>query len=200
MLKSGLGIFLTASLSVSLHASEVKQDNNDNYEECGLNEQARELAKLVVQDQDQLRSELHCHNLLTKIAQAKAEEMANSGKVTHYGEGGTPDQRLIDAGYSLYVPTGAVGLNHVEAVQGGYSRASEVLDNFKNSYHHRVHLFGEHDFFLQQNDIGVGYAYNWNSPHVDYWVVYIAAEKEEVQVDPEAYDEDDMNTISKPMK
>lgn len=200
MLKNGLAILLTASFAASLQVSAAGLNQSDNYKQCGANEPARELAQRVVEDQDQLRSELHCHSLLTKIAQAKAEEMANSGKVTHYGEGGTPDQRLISAGYNLYLPVGAAGLNHVEAVLGGYSRPSVVLDKFKNSYHHRVHLFGEHDFFLQQDNIGVGYAYNWNSPHVDYWVIYIARQKDSVRVEHEAYDKDDMRVINKPMK
>ncbi|WP_068991361.1 CAP domain-containing protein [Kangiella sediminilitoris] len=204
MLKNGLIIILLiASFYLStkaLQRSDSPSENKVSYEECGLSEQARALAKLVIEDPDQLRKELSCSSLLTKIAQSKAEEMAATGKVTHYGEGGTPDQRLINGGYKLYLPKGAVGLNHVEAILGGYSSPSAVLDSFKNSFHHRVHLFGEHEFFLKQNDIGVGYAYNWNSPHVDYWVIYIASRKQTVVENLKSLDEEDLRLISKPMK
>jgi hypothetical protein len=144
---------------------------------CGANEKSQRLAQLVIDDADQQRSFLTCNKLLSEIAQKKAEEMAATGKVSHNGPGGWPDERLLSSGYNLYLPKGATSLNHVEAILGGYSSAEDVLDSFKNSFHHRVHLFAEHSFFLQQDDIGVGYAYSWESPHVDYWVVYIASDK-----------------------
>ena len=152
-------------------------DDLNTYKSCGKSENSRALAKQIIEDDNQQRSTLTCNSLLSEIAQKKAEEMAMEGVVSHHGPGGTPDQRLIDAGYQLKIPKDTMNFNHVEAVIGGFSSSEEVLDNFKNSFHHRVHLFAEHEFFLQQDEIGVGYAYNWDSPHVDYWVVYIASEK-----------------------
>lgn len=178
MLKNG-PIILSSLLLAAVHSTSANQKQKVvAYESCGENEKARTLAKLVVEDGDQQRSSLRCNSLLTSIAQEKAEEMALTGKVSHRGTGGgLPDQRLIDAGYLLKLPDGAgYGGNHVEAVQGGESHPEDILSRFKNSYQHRVHLFGEHEFFLQQDEIGVGYAYNWDSPHVDYWVVYIASQ------------------------
>ncbi|WP_052735225.1 CAP domain-containing protein [Kangiella geojedonensis] len=182
MLKNGL--ILLSSFSLVLSAPVVQAAGNSEnetteqyYEGCGLNKKSRALAKLIREDQDQLRKSLSCSSLLSKIAQKKAEEMAEAGKVTHYGVWGSPNERLIKEGYRLDIPEDAVGSNYVEAVQGGEGIPETVLDRFKNSYQHRVHLFGEHDFFLAQDQMGVGYAYNWESPHVDYWVVYIAREK-----------------------
>lgn len=209
MLKNGL-IFLS-SLSLLVAGSALANDNVPTknseliaYEQCGHNKITRQLAKLIVNDDDQQRNELKCNALLSEVAQSKAEEMAANGKVTHYGEGGTPDERLREAGYQLYLPAGAIGLNHVEAIQGGYARPEVVLDNFKNSYGHRIHLFGEHEFFLQQNEIGVGYAREWNSPHVDYWVVYVASrENHPIQkqlLSDRKNSDKDLVIPSKPMK
>lgn len=35
-------------------------------------------------------------------------------------------------------------------------------------------MLGEHDFYLEQDEIGVGFVSKWESPHVEYWAVYIA--------------------------
>lgn len=187
MLKNGL--ILLSSLSFIFLLVPVAQATGNNeketteqfYEDCGFNKKSRALAKLVREDPDQLRNNLSCSSVLSKIAQKKAEEMAEAGKVTHYGTWGSPNERLIKEGYRLDIPEDAMGSNYVEAVQGGEGIPVTVLDRFKNSYQHRVHLFGEHDFFLAQDQMGVGYAYNWESPHVDYWVVYIASEKAPVE-------------------
>ena len=187
MLKSGLTLlssfgitFLLLPIAHSIGNDEIKV-TQQFYEDCGLNKKSRTLAKLIREDQEQLRDRLSCSIVLSKIAQNKAEEMAEAGEVTHYGEWGSPNERLIKEGYQLDIPEDAMGSNYVEAVQGGEAIPVTVLDKFKNSYQHRVHLFGEHDFFLGQDQIGVGYAYNWQSPHVDYWVVYIASEKAPVE-------------------
>lgn len=181
MLRNGLIILLSNILFCGLLQAtgiiNTQESSNAGYKNCGENDKARLLAKLVINSPDQKRKNISCHADLSQIAQQKAEEMAAEGKVSHYGSGGTPDERLIKSGYKLYLPQGAVGLNHVEAILGGYSEADIVLDKFSNSYHHRVHLFAEHPFFLTQDDIGVGYAREWSSPHVDYWVVYVAKEE-----------------------
>ncbi|GAA4348076.1 CAP domain-containing protein [Kangiella taiwanensis] len=180
MLKNGLIALVSLVVTWAAHADKSFEESElTALSACGENKKAQLLAKLVKEDPDQLRSSLSCNQKLTSIAQQKAEEMAEAGEVSHHGVGGYPDQRLIEGGYNLKLPEG-VGLegNHVEAVQGGSSRAEDILSKFKNSYQHRVHLFGEHSFFLEQDEIGVGYAYNWNSPHVDYWVVYIASRAE----------------------
>ena len=182
MLRNGQIILLSSVLFRGmLHATgsvSTQKTSVTDYENCGINAKARLLAKLIINAPDQKRKNIDCHSGLSQIAQQKAEEMAAMGEVSHYGSGGTPDERLINSGYKLSLPQGATGLNHVEAILGGYSEADIVLAKFSNSYHHRVHLFAEHPFFLTQDDIGVGYAREWSSPHVDYWVVYIAKDKD----------------------
>lgn len=150
------------------------QAKDTHYQTCGQNSQSQELARLIMTDNDQKRVKLECNALLSEIAAQKAKEMAREGRVSHYGEGGAPDFRLKKAGYPLSLPTSAVGSNHVESIMGGVIYAEDALHSFRNSYAHRIHLFAEHPFYLEQSEIGVGYAEEWNSPHVNYWVVYIA--------------------------
>ncbi|GAA0197084.1 hypothetical protein GCM10009123_00170 [Kangiella japonica] len=198
MLKSGqaaLAVLINLSMLSSAESAELKSptdsSNIETYEDCGLNQKAQDLAKLIVTDSEQNRSELYCNALLSEVAQNKAEEMAAAGKVSHNGSGGTPNLRLIKAGYPLNLPAEAEGENHVEAILGGYSDPEEVIDMFRNSYYHRIHLFAEDPFFLEQNEIGVGYAAKWFSPHVDYWVVYIAkGNRESINGEPSKSEED----------
>ena len=162
--------FCISCLAICVQVSSA----NDGFEACGSSSQARELARLVITDKDQKRPLLECNALLAEIADKKAQEMAQQGKVSHDGPGGTPNLRLINNGYPLSISTSAIGTNHVESIMGGVSHAEAALDYFRNSYAHRIHLFGEHPFYLEQYEIGVGYAEEWYSPHVNYWVVYIA--------------------------
>ena len=169
MQKISLFCLLTLILQASVKATDVS--------DCALNAKAKELALLIINHKDQKRTGLTCNLLLAKIAAQKAQEMAKTGKVSHDGPGGTPNTRLIEAGYVLDIPPDVVGNNFVESVMGGTPHAEEVLDYFSSSFVHRIHIFGEHPFYLEQSEIGVGYAQEWFSPHVDYWVVYIAKPK-----------------------
>ena len=146
----------------------------EQFKDCGLNSKSRELARLIITDKDQKRPTLNCNRLLATIADVKAKEMAKEGKVSHHGPGGTPNFRLVQSGYPLAFSKSVIANNEVESILGGEVNAQEVLDRFRNSYEHRLHLFGEHPFYLEQYEIGVGYAEEWYSPHINYWVVYIA--------------------------
>jgi len=142
-------------------------------ESCGLNEKARKLAALIISNPDQQRSVLTCNAKLAEIAANKAKEMALLGRVTHVGKQ-SANQRLIDSGYPLADIYPHVMSNQVEAIAGGLSTAEEVLADFLASDSHHMHLLGKHEFYMMQNEIGVGFHYDWKTPHVEYWVVYIA--------------------------
>jgi len=141
--------------------------------DCGNNKQAQLLVKLISTDKEQKRTNIRCNILLTAAAEAKAEKMAEFGLVTHNLEG-SPNSRLEEIGYKLPKHYG-VGFNsnQVEAIAGGYSDARDVWDAFKRSEGHRTHLLGEHEFYLEQDEIGVALVKKWESPHVEYWVVYL---------------------------
>jgi len=145
----------------------------DELESCGNNEQARLLVKLITEDKDQNRTNIRCNSILTEAAVAKAERMAEFGLVLH-NLGGSPNSRLREIGYKLPEHYGnEFDSNQVEAIAGGYSSAEGVWDAFKRSKSHRVHLLGEHEFYVEQDEIGVAFIKKWKSPHVEYWVVYL---------------------------
>lgn len=140
---------------------------------CGNNEQARLLAQLIKSDPEQKRTEIRCNKILTEAAEAKAKKMAEHGLVMH-NLGGSPNARLQQAGYKLPDRYGYLfDSNQVEAIAGGYADAHEVWEGFKDSFGHRRHLLGEHEFYIKQDEIGVGFVKKWKSPHVEYWVVYL---------------------------
>lgn len=141
---------------------------------CGNSAQAQKLAKLIAEDWQQNRKHLRCNKTLAKIAQAKAQRMSEYGLVAH-NLGGSPNLELEKANYLLPKYYGRNhASNNVEAIAGGYRNAEEVFDGFKRSAGHRSHILGEVDFYLEQDEIGVGFFYEWESPHVEYWAVYIA--------------------------
>lgn len=142
------------------------------YQDCGLNEQAKQLARLIITDPQQQRAAIRCNTLLSKVAADKAREMASNGLVVH-NLGGSPNQRLRDAGYALPVYYSNVMSNQVEAIAGGYSSAEDVWYAFKHSHSHRQHLLGEHPFYQEQDELGVAFLKDKSTPHVEYWVVYL---------------------------
>jgi uncharacterized protein YkwD len=145
----------------------------DELDDCGNNQQARFLSMLIKADKDQKRPNIRCNRILTIAAEAKAKKMADFGLVIH-NLGGSPNSRLREAGYELPKHYGnEFNSNQVEAIAGGYSNVSDVWDAFKRSKTHRTHLLGEHEFYLEQDEIGVAFIKEWESPHVEYWVVYL---------------------------
>lgn len=145
----------------------------DEYNDCGNVKEAQLLVKLISTDIAQKRTNIRCNMLLTKAAEAKANKMAEFGLVTHT-LGGSPNSRLEEIGYKLPKHYGVeFNSNQVEAIAGGYSDAIDVWEAFKRSDGHRTHLLGEHEFYLEQDEIGVALVKNRESPHVEYWVVYL---------------------------
>ena len=143
------------------------------FNDCGNNKQAQLLVKLISTDKEQKRANIRCNILLTRTAEAKAKKMAEFGLVAH-NLGGSPNSQLEKIGYKLPLHYGGeFNSNQVEAIAGGYSDASSVWDAFKRSEGHRTHLLGEHEFYLEQDEIGVALVKKWESPHVEYWVVYL---------------------------
>lgn len=163
-------------------SQELKQAMNElisrssSIDDCGLHPKARELAQLIINDAQQKRRVLTCNPILAKVAAQKAQEMADKGRVSHYAGNVGANQRLVEAGYPLPAHYPTLYHNQVEAVAGGYSTATEVWHGLKDSEAHRAHMLGEHSFYLEQDEIGVAFYRKWHSPHVEYWVVYIATQ------------------------
>ena len=148
-----------------------------DYKKCGLNEKSQKLAKLIIEDKDQNRSQLKCNLLLSKIADKKAKEMAELGRVSHIGKH-PANRRLVEKGYPLSKIYPTFLENNVEAIAGGISKPEIMWQEFKNSSGHRTHLLAEHEFYLLQNEIGVGFYVDNKTAHVQFWVVYVAHREE----------------------
>ncbi|NVK21345.1 MAG: CAP domain-containing protein [Kangiellaceae bacterium] len=173
---------LLFSLVLLINANHiVLASDEQDYTKCGLHPKAIELAKLIINDEEQKRVKLTCNPLLAEIAADKAKEMADLGVVDHFGSKISANARLREAGYPLRLVDDLGLKNQSEAVQGGFEYADDAWFEFKTSYGHRIHLLGEHSFFLEQDEIGVGYYRKWESPHVDYWAVYVAKKEQKSQ-------------------
>lgn len=174
-------IIIFASLFSTLFFSQVLANNK--YEDCGNNEQARLLAEMIINDDYQQRTDIRCNKLLTKVATEKAKLMVKRGLVMHNLDG-SPNQNLRDVNYQLPDYYGGAMSNQVEAIAGGYSDAEDVWDGFKNSFGHRQHLLGEIDFYREQDELGVAFVKKWESPHVEYWAVYLTKGYKKNQTNP----------------
>ena len=145
----------------------------DDFEKCGNNPNARQLAALIINDPGQQRPRLRCNVLLTKVAVSKVRDMAAQSRVTHMDRGGA-NHRLLKAGYELASIYPRWFDNQVEAIAGGIASADIMREQFKASAAHRTHLLAEHPFYLHQDDIGVAFYQNSTSSHEYYWAVYVA--------------------------
>jgi len=141
---------------------------------CGENTPATRLALLIASDPGQRRPELRCSPKLSRIASERARELAEEGRISHFTNGLAPNLRLRQSGYPLPREYPHGGANQVEAIAGGFAGPEEAWAAFKRSDRHRSHLLGEHEFFQSQDEIGVGFHRLRESPHVEYWVVYVA--------------------------
>ena len=175
-----LTISFITTLSASISSLALA---NDKYKDCGNNEQARLLAEMIINDDYQQRTDIRCNKLLTKVATEKAELMVERGLVMH-NLAGSPNQNLRDVNYQLPDYYGGAMSNQVEAIAGGYSDAEDVWDGFKNSFGHRQHLLGEIDFYREQDELGVAFVRKWESPHVEYWAVYLTKGFKKNQTNP----------------
>ncbi|NMP17391.1 CAP domain-containing protein [Thalassotalea sp. Y01] len=180
-------LFITTTLVVilSLTTLAFAQNNPADFSACGNSAVAKQLAKYIIEDNQQRRAAIHCNAQLSELAEQKAKLMLEFGLVTHNLDG-SPNARLRDGGYPLPDYYGDdFNSNQVEAIAGGYASAKDVWQAFKSSKDHRTHLLGEHEFYLEQNEIGVAFIKEWSSPHVEYWVVYLtkSANRADRQVD-----------------
>jgi len=147
---------------------------NKDFSGCGTDEKSRELAKLIIEYFEQRREFLVCNEKLSVVAMKKAELMADANLVAHTLNNITPNELLTKEGIKLPYSYSILG-NQVESLQGGAETAQKAFENFLASLPHKNHLLGENQFFLNQDQIGVGYFFNQSTYHEDYWVVYITS-------------------------
>ena len=142
------------------------------YHNCGLDEKSIALARLIMQDNKQLRSGLVCDKALSIAAYKKAKAMAKINKVSHAIDNITPNEFLKQQGIKL-PPNYQILGNQVESIQGGMETAQDAFKYFLTSKSHKEHILGENRFFRKQNHIGVGFYKDLNTKYEYFAVVYI---------------------------
>jgi uncharacterized protein YkwD len=130
------------------------------------------------------RAALNWDSKLAKAAQAKAEDMANNNYFSHTDlKGCGMNIKIYEAGYELesswYSDPSA---NYFENIAAGTKGGIEtvkmlILDKNSSTTGHRNSLLGIGDFYSDNTDIGIGYAYNPNSTYKYYWSILVARHK-----------------------
>jgi uncharacterized protein YkwD len=172
-------------LSTFIFATQVAADDLPPYKlylpiivnsTCLPTIQEEQLATIMKQDANQQRASLTCNRFLAQVAHERALDMAQRGYFSHTTpEGYGPNYLVRVAGYVLPSYYGVENnANNIESIAAGNSTAGATWQQWMGSSPHRTHLLGLLQFFAEQIEYGVGYAYNPNSPYRYYWVVITA--------------------------
>ncbi|HFC30078.1 MAG TPA: hypothetical protein ENJ44_03435, partial [Oceanospirillales bacterium] len=82
----------------TLLSQEINTNNEVN---CGFNKQARNLAKIIINSKNQQRKQLLCNEMLAKLADKKAKQMAEVDRIRHDIYHVSPNQFLRTQGFAL---------------------------------------------------------------------------------------------------
>ncbi len=96
----------------------------------------------------------------------RARDMATRGYFNHVNpDGYGPNYLVRAAGYKLpdwYDKSDTA--NNVESIGGGYTGAHAVFQAWLSSEYHRIHVLGTVGFYAEQEEIGIGFYEDPNSP------------------------------------
>lgn len=134
----------------------------------------------------QTRVALNWDNALAKVAQDKAEDMANNNYFSHTDLNGYGvNYYIYEAGYDIPESWRKnKSDNYFENIAAGNSTAEATVKQLvydsgadNSSAGHRASLLGISNWCSNCTDIGIGYAYNANSTYKHYWSIIIAKHK-----------------------
>lgn len=141
-----------------------------------LNAQEQQIANLMTNAGGQNRPFVTVDPILSRVARARAADMANRGYFGHVNPDGNGANTLVrQAGYPL--PTSynqSASGNNIESIAAGDPTASGTWSLWMGSPSHKKHLLAEEAFYAAQTSIGVGYYHSSGSEYQDYWVVISA--------------------------
>lgn len=141
-----------------------------------LNSQEQRLATLLTNASGQQRPSVQVDPILSRVARARAADMAKRGYFAHVNpDGHGPNYLVRQAGYTLPAsydqsPRG----NSIESASAGDRNADEAWSGWMGSAPHKQHLLGLVAFYAEQTALGVGYYYDAGSDYQHYWVVLTA--------------------------
>lgn len=170
-----LRIDATADLTETIYLPLVVRPNT-----CDLNPQEQEIANLASQHPEQGRPFMNCDPILAQVARQRALDMGTRNYFSHTNpDGFGPNYLVRQAGYGLPSWYGTANdANNIESIAAGYATASVTWAGWLNSAGHRAHVLGEIQFWADQTNYGIGYAYVPGSIYKHYWV-FISAPPEE---------------------
>lgn len=124
---------------------------------CHSNGMAAELLRLMITDRVQQRKSPRCNELVTKVAQARADDMVTRGYFSHWTpEGKVANFFLAQVGcLPSWYPQDQ---NTVESITLNYHTPQASWNALVSSQGHRPHVLGMHPFFSAQDEIGTGWA------------------------------------------
>ena len=143
---------------------------------CQLTAEEQQVLNLLKEHPEQARRTITCHPLLETVASARAQDMAERDYFDHVNPDGYGPNYLVNAaGYPLpgYYPL-QENSNSIESIAGGYSSADEMWEGLLNSPAHRMHVLGQHQFYAEQVEVGIGHVYVSDSDFGHYWVIISA--------------------------
>ncbi len=130
---------------------------------------------LLLHDARQQRPRLEVCKVLAAGAQQRAFDLAHGAPWAHHDSAGR-GANGIARGYGCALPSEySDGANYIESLTAGMGNPFMAFDSLARSDHHRVHLFGEVDFYRVQYHCGVGMAENPDAPFRWYWCIWMAA-------------------------
>lgn len=124
---------------------------------CHTNGMAAELLRLMIEDRVQQRKSPKCNELVTKVAQARADDMVTNNYFSHvdlHGHGANWYLAQVGCLPSWYPQDG----NTVESITLNYHTPQAAWNALVSSQGHRPHVLGMHPFFAAQVEIGTGWA------------------------------------------
>lgn len=143
---------------------------------CQLNEQEQRIATLMLSHPDQQHPTLNCNPILATVARARAEDMGRRAYFNHVNpDGQGPNYLARQAGYPIPSQYNQeVNGNNIESIGAGANNADGMWNAWMVSEKHLTHILGSNEFFVQQNEYGIGFAQVPGSPYQYYWVVIIS--------------------------
>jgi uncharacterized protein YkwD len=144
--------------------------------DCQLTAEEQQVLNLLKEHPEQARGTIICHPLLEAVARARAQDMAERDYFDHVNPDGYGPNYLVNAaGYPLpgYYPL-QENSNSIESIAGGYSTADDMWEGLLNSPAHRMHVLGQHQFYAEQVEVGIGHVYMSDSDLGHYWVIISA--------------------------
>ena len=118
------------------------------------------LFTLLANDPLQAREKMKLDPILCVVARKRAREMARKNEFSHIdSKGNGPNQRVLKAGYQLpAIYERAKTANNVASIVRTTGSSKYAVKVWKSSEGHKIHIFGQYDFYRMQPCVGIGSA------------------------------------------